>query len=113
MQWQDASCQEQIKLQRNVEHPVVFINLPYWFLLITKHYFNLIDGGVPGGVVVGELLLLCGDVLCSGGMHTKQRSLGLGPKLIPPQLVHGGVGGGVHGPLILFRVDGRIFGRKQ
>ena len=27
----------------------------------------------------------------------KQRSLGLGPKLIPPQLVHGGVGGGVHG----------------
>ena len=27
----------------------------------------------------------------------KQRSLGLGPKLIPPQLVHGGVGEGVHG----------------
>ena len=26
----------------------------------------------------------------------KQRSLGLGPKLIPPQLVQGGVGGGVH-----------------
>ena len=27
----------------------------------------------------------------------KQMSLGLGPKLIPPHELHGGVGGGVHG----------------
>ena len=30
-------------------------------------------------------------------MQLKQRLLGLGPKLTPPQLTHGGVGGGVHG----------------
>ena len=51
-----------------------------WLLLITTdHYFNLIGGGVPGGVVVGELLLSRGDVLCRGGIQVKQRSLGLGP----------------------------------
>ena len=37
------------------------------------------------------------DVVCKGGIHLKQMSLGLGPKLIPPHELHGGVGGGVHG----------------
>ena len=57
-------------------------------------------GGVPGGVLDGDgdlPRLLCGDVIRSGGIHTKQTLLGLGPKFIPPQLLHGGVGGGVHG----------------
>ena len=36
-------------------------------------------------------------MLCRGGIQLKQISLGLGPKFIPPQLPHGGVGGGVHG----------------
>ena len=30
-------------------------------------------------------------------MQAKQTLLGHGPKLTPPQVVHGGVGGGVHG----------------
>ena len=61
-------------------HAVVIYKPPLsWFLLITDHYFNLIGGGVPGGVVVGELLLSRGDVLCRGGIQVKQRSLGLGP----------------------------------
>ena len=29
-------------------------------------------------------------------MQAKQTLLGQGPKLTPPQVVHGGVGGGVH-----------------
>ena len=41
------------------------------------------------------------DVVCKGGIQLKQISLGLGPKLIPPHEVHGGVGGGVHGYPIL------------
>ena len=58
---------------------------------------NLIVGGVPGGVLEGEMLF-CGDLHRKGEIHLKQRLFGLGPKLIPPQLVHmhGGVGGGVH-----------------
>ena len=56
--------------------------------------------GVPGGVLDGELLLAC-DVLCKGGIHLKHTSLGLGPKLIPPQELHGGVGGGVHGHTVI------------
>ena len=55
---------------------------------------NLFPRGVPGGVLEGELLL-------SGwgwvGIHRIQRLLGLGPKFIPPQAVHGGFGGGDHG----------------
>ena len=57
-------------------------------------------GGVPGGVLDGKLLLIC-FVVCSDGIHLKQTSLGLGPKLIPPQELHGGVGGGVHGYTVL------------
>ena len=53
-------------------------------------------GGVPGGVHEGESLLSGGVLLSRGGIHTKQRLLGLGPKFIPPQLSHGGVGGGAH-----------------
>ena len=52
-------------------------------------------GGVPGGVLDGELLEE-GALLWSGGIQTKQRLPGLGPKFTPPQLSHGGVGGGVH-----------------
>ena len=48
-------------------------------------------GGVPGGVVDGELLLICAAV-GKGGIHLKQMLLGLGPKFIPPQELHGGVG---------------------
>ena len=33
---------------------------------------------------------------CQGGMQPKQTLLGQGPKFGPPQLLHGGVGGGVH-----------------
>ena len=57
-------------------------------------------GGVPGGVVDGELLLVCCK-LCRGGIHLKHTLLGLGAKLIPPQELHGGVGGGVHGVPII------------
>ena len=66
---------------------------PGWFLLLTA---SILLGGVPGGVLEGELLT-CDGLLCMWGIQIKQRSLGLGPKLIPRQLVHGGVGGGVHG----------------
>ena len=52
-------------------------------------------GGVPGGVLDGELVVL--GLGCKGGTQAKQTLLGQGPKFIPPQLVHGGVGGGVHG----------------
>ena len=52
--------------------------------------------GVPGGVFDGESVF--GSSLSSkGGMQPKQTLLGQGPKLTPPQLEHGGVGGGVHG----------------
>ena len=51
---------------------------------------------VPGDVLDGELILACG-VLCKGGIQLKHTWLGLGLKLIPPQELHGGVGGGVHG----------------
>ena len=52
-------------------------------------------GGVPGGALDGELLH-ARDGLGSGGIHTKHTLLGLGPKFIPPQFIHGAVGGGVH-----------------
>ena len=58
--------------------------------------YNLVVGGVLGGVIEGDLLF-CGELLCWGGMHIMQRLLGLGPKFIPPQPVHGGLGGGDHG----------------
>ena len=32
--------------------------------------------------------MFCGELLCRGGKHLKQRLFGLGLKLIPPQLVH-------------------------
>ena len=54
-------------------------------------------GGVPGGVREGELLLSGGGLVLRGGIHPKHRLPGHGPKLIPPQPSHGGVGGGVHG----------------
>ena len=57
------------------------------------------EGGVPGGVLDGDgdlSELLCGDLLCNGGIQTIHTLLGLGPKFIPPQLLQGGVGGGVH-----------------
>ena len=60
-------------------------------------------GGVPGGVLDRELLHAW-DELGSGGIHTKHTLLRLGPKFIPPQFIHGGVGGGVH------RDDSLIFG---
>ena len=53
-------------------------------------------GGVPGGVREGEPLPSGGGLISRGGIHPKQRLLGLGPKFIPPQISHGGVGGGVH-----------------
>ena len=53
-------------------------------------------GGVPGGVVDGDSMQ-DSDLLRRGGRQGKQTLLGLGPKLRPPQLMHGGVGGGVHG----------------
>ena len=62
---------------------------------------SLRSGGVPGGVLAGEegdrSLLICGDLICSGGRQRKHSLLGLGPKFIPPQVIQGGVGGGVHG----------------
>ena len=57
---------------------------------------NLSRGGVPGGVLDGELASGSG-ILCNVGMQPKQTLLGQGPKFMPPQLLHGGVGGGVHG----------------
>ena len=54
---------------------------------------------MPGGVLDGDGDLpevLGGDLLCSGGIQTIHTLLGLGPKFIPPQLLQGGVGGGVH-----------------
>ena len=52
-------------------------------------------GGVPGGVLDGELVL-SSDSICKGGMQAKQTLLGQGPKFVLPQLSHGGVGGGDH-----------------
>ena len=63
-------------------------------MFVLSSYLN--RGGVPGGVVEGELLLGAPS-LCRGGIQLKHMLLGLGPKFTPPQLVHGGVGGGVHG----------------
>ena len=57
---------------------------------------NLIRGGVPGGVLEGELRL-GGDFFLSCEMQTMQRLFGLGPIFTPQQLTDGGVGGGVHG----------------
>ena len=54
-------------------------------------------GGVPGGVREGELLQSGGGLIWRGRIHPKHRLPGHGPKLIPPQPMHGGVGGGVHG----------------
>ena len=53
-------------------------------------------GAVPGGVLDGDSMQ-DSDVLRRGGRQGKQTLLGLGPKFRPPQLMHGGVGGGVHG----------------
>ena len=36
------------------------------------------------------------DLLFKGGMQPKQILLGLGPKVTPPHVPHGGVGGGDH-----------------
>ena len=57
---------------------------------------NLNRGGVPGGVLDGELAS-GSEFIDKGGMQPKQTLLGQGPKFIPPQLLHGGEGGGVHG----------------
>ena len=62
------------------------------FLLV-----NLCNGGVPGGVLEGELWLLGGNLFSKGGIQPKQRLLGLGQKLTPPHSMLGWVGGGVHG----------------
>ena len=61
----------------------------------------LSKGGVPGGVLDGELEQGSGWIV-KGGMQAKQTLPGQGPKFAPPQLMHGGVGGGVHadGPLL-------------
>ena len=65
------------------------------FLLLISVISLCKGGGVPGGVLDGD-----GDLsellLCSGGIQTIHTLLGLGPKFIPPQLLQGGVGGGVH-----------------
>ena len=60
---------------------------------------NRCGGGVPGGVLDGEiqLVLVCSVIICRGGIHTKQELPGLGPKFTPPHFSHGGVGGRVHG----------------
>ena len=63
-------------------------------------------GGVPGGVHEEESLISGGVFFSSGGIHPKQRLEGLGPKLIPPQLSHGGVGGGVHEDDIHGKLEG-------
>ena len=69
-----------------------------FFHVLSCFSFNLGKGGggVPGGVVDGDSMQ-DSDLLRRGGRQGKQTLLGLGPKLIPPQLMHGGVGGGVHG----------------
>ena len=67
--------------------------------MFTTSHLNI--GGVPGGVSEGELQRV-ESLLGKGGIHLKQRLLGLGPKFTPPQVVHGGVGGGVHGGEPLF-----------
>ena len=64
------------------------------FLELVVPNLCCVGGGVPGGVCEGELS--GGGLISRGGMHTKQRLPGLGPKFIPPQPSHGGVGGGVH-----------------
>ena len=66
------------------------------FHVLSFFPFNLGKGGggVPGGVLDGDPMQ-DSDVL-RGGRQGKQTLLGLGPKLIPPQLMHGGVRGGVH-----------------
>ena len=72
-------------------------NADYFCLAWTFLLVNLCIGGVPGGVLEGELWLLGGDLFLKGGIQLKQRLLGLGPKLTPPHSMQGGVGGGVHG----------------
>ena len=64
-------------------------------MVLIAHLYDLSKGGVPGGVLDGEPVLdWCS--LCKGGIHAKQTISGQGPKITPPQLVQGGVGGGVH-----------------
>ena len=65
------------------------------FFLLAVSNLCCVGGGVPGGVCEGELS--GGGLISRGGMHTKQKLPGVGPKFIPPQPTHGGVGGGVHG----------------
>ena len=45
--------------------------------------------------------MLARGVLCKGGIQLKHTYLGLWLKLIPPQELNGGVGGGVHGDTVL------------
>ena len=51
----------------------------------------LSPGGVPGGVLDGELWLGC-DVVGKGGIQTK---------FSPPQFLHSCVGGGIQGDSLL------------
>ena len=62
-------------------------------MLLSFSYLR--EGGEPGCVLEGELLS-GGALIFRGEMQAKQILLGLGPMFSPPQLVHGGVGGGVH-----------------
>ena len=70
-------------------------------LVLADHCSILSKGGVSGGVLDGELVLGSG-LIVKGGVQAKQTLPGQGPKFAPPQLMHGGVGGGVHadGPLL-------------
>ena len=71
-------------------------------LVLADHCSILSKGGVPGGVLDGELVLGSGLII-KGGIQAKQTLPGQGPKFAPPQLMHGGVGGGVHD-------DGQLLG---
>ena len=63
---------------------------------LPEHCSDLSWGGVPGGVLDGAPVT-DSSLFSKGGMQLKQTLLGQGPKSTPPQLVHGRVGGGVHG----------------
>ena len=52
---------------------------------------------MPGGVVDGKSLQGGASGMFKEGMQAKHRLVGQGPKFTPPHLLHGGVGGGVHG----------------
>ena len=83
---------------KNIHKAMAGCQLPKQFFHVLSCFsFNLGKGGggVPGGVVDGDSMQ-DSDLLRRGGRQGKQTLLGLGPKLIPPQFIHGGVGGGVH-----------------